>query len=130
MTPRLHTVSVERDVAIIEAGLRAFPMTEAHVARLLAEIGVAALDSEQSLETIPHRYDPSCHERCSLAIACKKKATAAGEFSRFGASIAESLAPYRTEGELAAAQARGDASPTLAHLAHGVAALDELLAHG
>jgi len=128
MTPRLRTVSVERDVSVIEEQMRAFPLTEAHVQDVLRSLGVDRLDSQKSLEAIPHRFGPGCREKCSLVDACKKRAIDAGELSRFGGPLAESLAPYATQGEIADAIARGESNPTLDAYALGVAALDELLA--
>ncbi len=128
MLPRLRTVSVERDIAILEDSLAAFPLTQAHVESVLQNLGVEAIDSAENLEAIPHRYQPGCRSHCSLSDACKARATANGELSRFGAAVAEAMAPFRTEAEIEAAIAAGSKSPTLAHYQAGLAALESLIA--
>jgi hypothetical protein len=127
MRPRLKSLSAERDVSVIEASLSEFPLNGAHVRSVLDRFGVSTIDSPAALEALPHRYLPSCRERCGLALVCKRRAMERGEFAAFGASISESLAPYRTMAELDVALKAGSEDSTVQTYRRGVAALSEIL---
>ena len=87
--PRLHTMSIEAEVASLERLSGDWAAAAADLERLLPP--GTALDDPAVLEAVPTRYRLACQEHCALAPHCRAAAVGAGDPALLGETVVEQL---------------------------------------